>query len=219
MNRTAITEPPVKEDEYKALRATIQHRGTARIIVLPLVFVGWAGAAVAAAGVITVPVSTLVPLLILVAGFEAVFALHISIERIGRYLQVFHEGDGGWERVTMLFGQRFPGSGPDPLFGRLFVLATSVNFLPAGLGFESLPELVLLAIPHLFFINRIRMARAFAASQRTGDLERFTALSRELRGEAAEGAEGTGTETAEGTGTEIAEDTGQHQHGGAGARG
>ncbi len=210
MNRTAITEKPVKEDEYQALRATIQHRGTARIVVLPLAFVGWAGTAVAAAAVITVPVSTLVPLLILVAGFEAVFALHVNIERIGRYLQVFHEGDGGWERVTMLFSQRFPGSGPDPLFGRLFVLATSVNFLPAGLGFESIPELVLLAIPHLFFINRVRMARAFAASQRAGDLERFTALASELRAESTEAAARAGTETTEGTG--------QDQHGGAEAR-
>ena len=202
MNRTSLTEKSVKEDEYKALRATIQHRGTARMVVLPIVFVGWAGTAVAAAAVITVPVSTLVPLLILVAGFEAVFALHINIERIGRYLQVFHEEDGGWERVTMLFGQRFPGSGPDPLFGRLFVLATSVNFLPAGLGFESIPELVLLAVPHLFFINRIRMARAFAASQRAGDLERFTALAGELRAEP----------------TEVAEDTGKDQHGGTETR-
>jgi hypothetical protein len=86
----------------------------------------------------------------------------------------------------MLFGQRFPRAGPDPLFGRLFVLATSVNFLPAALGFESYPELVLLAVPHFVFINRIRLARAFAASQRAGDLERFTALKREI----TEGTEG-----------------------------
>jgi hypothetical protein len=170
----------VKDDEFAALRLTIQQRGTARMVVLPLVFVGWAGTAVAAAAVITVPISTLVPLLVLVAGFEAVFALHVNVERIGRYLQVFHADDGGWERVAMLFGQRFPGVGPDPMFGRLFVLATSVNFLPAALGFESIPELVLLAIPHFVFINRIRMARAFAATQRSQDLERFVTLEREL---------------------------------------
>jgi hypothetical protein len=189
----------VREDEYRALTATIQHRGTARIVVLPLVFVGWAGAAVAAAAVITVPVSTIVPLLILVSGFEAVYALHVNVERIGRYLQVFHGESSGWERATMLFGQRFPRAGPDPLFGRLFVLATSVNFLPAALGFESYPELVLLAIPHFIFINRIRLARAFAASQRAGDLERFSALKREI--------------------TEVAEGTGQDQHGDTEARG
>lgn len=169
----------LKDDEFRALRTTIQHRGTARIVVLPIAFVGWAGTAVAAAAVITVPISTIVPLLVLVAGFEAVFALHVNVERIGRYVQVFHEADDGWEGVAMRFAQRFPGAGPDPLFGRLFVLATSVNFLPAALGFESLPELVLLAIPHFVFINRVRMARAFASRQRTEDFERFTALQRE----------------------------------------
>jgi hypothetical protein len=194
----------VKDDEYRALRLTIQHRGTARMVVLPVVFLGWAGTGVAAAAVITVPISTLVPLLVLVAGFEAVFALYVNVERIGRYLQVFHETDGGWERVAMLFGQRFPGTGPDPLFGRLFVLATSVNFLPAALGFETIPELVLLAVPHFVFINRVRLARAFAAAQRAEDLERFTSIAHELNRR----TEGTEITEAEGT-----EDTGQEKHG------
>ena len=170
----------MKDAEYRALRQTVQNRGTARMVVLPVAFLGWAGTAVAAAAVITVPVSTLVPLLVLAAGFEAVFALHVTVERIGRYLQVFHETDGGWESTAMRFGERFPRSGPDPLFARIFLLATSVNFLPAALGFESVPELVLLAIPHFIFINRIRLARAFSTGQRAGDLERFTALAREI---------------------------------------
>jgi len=167
------------------------------MLVLPLIFVGWAATAVATAAVITVAVSTLVPLLILVAGFEAIFALHVNVERIGRYLQVFHEDDGGWERIAMTFGQRFPGSGPDPLFSRLFILATSVNFLPAALGWENMPELVVLAALHLVFINRVRLARTFAASQRVKDLERFVALRS----------------------TEGTENTGQDQHGDAEARG
>src|SRR3954465_15840440 len=102
-----------KKDEFRAMRRTIQQRGTARMLVLPIIFVGWAGTAVATAAVITVAISTLVPLLVLVAGFESVFALHINVERIGRYLQVFHESNGegpGWEHVAMRFGQRFPGA-------------------------------------------------------------------------------------------------------------
>ena len=166
------------DDEYQALRATIRERGTARMVLLPIIFVGWAATAIATAAVITVAVSTLVPLLVLLAGFEAIFALHVNVERIGRYLQVFHEPAGGWERVAMAFGQRFPGTGPDPLFSRLFVLATSVNFLPAALG-GDVPEIVVLAVLHLLFINRVRIARAFAASQRTQDLDRFIALRRE----------------------------------------
>jgi hypothetical protein len=166
------------DDEYLALRATIRERGTARMVLVPFIFIGWAATAVATAAVITVAVSTLVPLLILVAGFEAIFALHVNVERIGRYLQVFHEPDGGWEHVAMRFGQQFPGSGPDPLFSRHFLLATSVNFLPAALG-GDVPELVIIAILHLVFINRVRIGRAFVATQRIQDLERFETLLRE----------------------------------------
>jgi len=172
-----------KDDEFRALRATIQQRGTVRIVVVPLTFVGWAATAVATAAVITVAVSTLVPLLILVAGFESLFAIHVNVERIGRYLQVFHEGhDTGWETVASRFGQP-PSGAPDPLFGRLFVLATSVNFLPAALGWENIPELAVLAGLHLLFINHIRVARAFATAQKDRDLQRFIALKQEMAAE------------------------------------
>ena len=167
-----------KDDEYSAMRATIRERGTARMVLVPFIFIGWAATAIATAAVITVALSTLVPLIILAAGFEAVFALHVNVERIGRYLQVFHESDDGWEHVAMRFGQQFPGTGPDPLFSRHFLLATSVNFLPAALGGEKL-ELVLIGVLHVVFINRIRIARAYAATQRARDLERFEALRRE----------------------------------------
>jgi hypothetical protein len=167
----------VRLEEYSAMRATIRERGTARMVLLPLTFIGWAATAVAATAAIGLAVSTVLPLLVLVAGFEAIFALHVNVERIGRYLQVFHEEPAGWEHVAMAYGQRFPGSGPDPLSSRLFVLATSANFLPAALGGE-IPEVVVLAILHMLFINRIRLARLFAARQRAEDLERFQSLRR-----------------------------------------
>ena len=156
------------------MRATIQSRGTARIVLVPVVFIGWAATAVATAAVITVAISTLVPLMVLAAGFEAIYALQSNVERIGRYLQVFHEESEGWEHVAMSYGERFPG-GTDPLFSRLFVLTVSVNFLPAALGGE-LAELVVLGVLHLLFINRIRLAGAAAKRQRVEDLERFRAL-------------------------------------------
>jgi hypothetical protein len=165
----------MRDDEFDAMRATIRERGTARMVLVPIVFIGWAWTAVATAAVITVAVSTLVPLLVLVAGFEAIFALHVNVERIGRYLQVFHETEGGWEHVAMSFGRQFPGTGPDPLCSRLFVLATSVNFLPAALGGE-ISELVVLAVLHLVFVNRVRLAKEFAGRQRAEDLERFKSL-------------------------------------------
>jgi hypothetical protein len=165
-----------QQAEYAALRATIRERGTARMVLLPLVFVAWGGTAVATSAVITVAISTLVPLLVLAAGFEAIAALYTNVERIGRYLQVFHETDGtGWEHVTMEFGRRFPG-GPDPLFARLFMIAVSVNFLPAALGGQPV-EIVILAVCHFALLNRIRLARAGSASQRAIDLDRFRHLA------------------------------------------
>lgn len=155
------------------MRDTIRQRGTVRMALVPLIFVGWAATAVAVTAVITVSVSTLVPLMVLAAGFEAIYALHLNVERIGRYLQVFHEADGGWEHVAMAFGQRFKGAGPDPLFVQLFVFAGSLNFLPVTLVAGDVTEVVVLAIAHLAFVYRVRTARATAAKQRALDLERF----------------------------------------------
>lgn len=161
--------------EYAALRDTIRQRGTVRMALVPVIFIGWAATAIATAAVITVAISTLVPLLVLVAGFETLFALHMNVERIGRYLQVFHEADGGWEQVAMAFGQRFAKAGPDPLFGQLFVFGISLNFLPVALGGE-IPEIVVLAVVHLLAIYRIRMARGAARRQRAEDHQRFQSL-------------------------------------------
>ncbi len=172
----------MQEQEYLALRATIRERGTARMVLAPTVFIGWAGTAVATTAVITVALSTLVPLLVLAAGFEGIFAVHVYVERIGRYLQVFHEPTGGWEQVAMRFGQRFPKSGPDPLFSRLFILAVSINFLPVALGGE-IPEIVVLAVLHLIFLNHIHRSRRFAGRQRAEDLTRFTSIRDEEHGE------------------------------------
>ena len=161
--------------EYRALRDTIRQRGTARMVLVPVTFIGWAATAGAMAAVITVAVSTVVPLLVLAAGFEAVFALHMNVERIGRYLQTFHEEGSGWEHVAMNYGRRVPPTGPDPLFARLFVFGVSGNFLPAVLIGEPV-EVGVIAIAHLGLIYRIRSAATAAARQRAEDLERYRQL-------------------------------------------
>jgi hypothetical protein len=122
------------EAEFQALRATIRERGTVRMILVPVSFGLWAATAIATTAAIQLPISAVLPLLVLAAGFESVYALHINVERIGRYLQVFHEPEGGWENVAMAFGQRFPGRGPDALFSTLFLVATAINYLPVALG-------------------------------------------------------------------------------------
>jgi hypothetical protein len=167
---------PYRLAEYEAMRATIRQRGTARMVLVPAALAGWAALTIGAAAVITVALSTLIPLLVLVAAFESVFALHINVERIGRYLQVFHErAHAGWEHVTMEYGRRYPAGGSDPLFGRVFILATSVNFFPAALGGEAW-EVAIVAVCHFVFIYRVRKAQSLAASIRAEDLRRFEAL-------------------------------------------
>jgi hypothetical protein len=166
---------PIQREEYEALRATIRERGTVRMILLPVTFGLWGGAAIATTAAVALPIAALLPLLILAAGFEAIYALHVNVERIGRYIQVFHEPDGGWEHVAMAFGQRFPGKGPDALFSALFLVATALNYLPVALG-GTVPELVAAGLLHLLLALHIGTARSRASHQRQQDLERFTAL-------------------------------------------
>ena len=145
------------------------------MILLPVTVALWAAAAIATTAAIALPIAALVPLLVLAAGFEAIYALYVNVERIGRYLQVFHESDGGWEHVAMTFGQRFPGGGPDALFSGIFLIATALNYLPVALG-GTMPELIVAGMLHLLLALHIGTARRRAARQRSQDLERFTAI-------------------------------------------
>jgi len=167
----------VNDQEFDALRATIRERGTARMILLPVTFGLWGGVAVATFAVFQLPIGALAPLLVLAAGFEAIYALHINVERIGRYIQVFHETDGGWEHVSMTFGQRFPGRGMDPLFSSLFLMATALNFLPVAIGGSAI-DLTVAGVLHLLLAFHIGTARSRASKQREQDLERFQAIKK-----------------------------------------
>src|SRR5437763_16246315 len=120
---------PREVEEYRALRATIRQRGSLRLIVFLAAIFAWAAATIATAALAALPVATLLPLLVLAAIFEAVFALHTGVERIGRYLQVYFEDASGWEHVTMAYGRTFRG-GPDPLFTLVFIGAAILNFVP-----------------------------------------------------------------------------------------
>lgn len=184
-----MTNPPstLAAEEYRALRATIRERGSLRLVVAGITFVAWATFAFAVSVWASVSALTLLPLLVLVTGFEVVFATHVGIERIGRYLQVRYEEDGtelpAWEHAIMAVGPRASsGSGLDSLFAPLFVLATLLNLVPVALlsvteGF-TLPggvplELAIYGMLHLLFVWRIFLARRFAAAQRARDLELF----------------------------------------------
>jgi hypothetical protein len=173
--------------EYAALRATIRERGTARMLLIPFVFTAWAGVAIATSAVIAVALSTLVPLLVLAAGFEATFALYTNVERIGRYLQVFHEEGTGtlppladppaWERVAMVFGKGIPGAAGHPLFAPVFGLATMVNYLAVVLPGPVLVEVAALTVPHMAFLAWLLVTDRAMRTQRAKELARF----REIR--------------------------------------
>lgn len=173
---------PVR-DEYIALRATIRERGSLRVIIFVLTFGAWGALWLAGGHLLGTPLSSLVPLLVLAAGFEAVASLHLGVERIGRYLQVRIEGDlpgqdaplRTWERTAMAWGQRYPGSGTDPLFATYFFFALLLNVVPVILTALSL-EIGAVALGHAAFGWRMWQLRAWSRRQRGEDLSRFQQL-------------------------------------------
>ncbi|HXI27550.1 MAG TPA: hypothetical protein VNG89_03990 [Vicinamibacterales bacterium] len=162
--------------EYTALRATIRERGTARVCVFAGGIVAWGALTIATAALAAAPVATLVPLVVLAAQFEAVFALHVGVERVGRYLQVFHEPAAersGWEHAAMGFG-RVPGAATtDALFTAVFLIAAACNIIPALIIGPTQPELIFVGGAHALFVIRLLAARAAAGRQRAIDLRRF----------------------------------------------
>lgn len=160
-------------EEYKALRATIRQRGSVRTCVFVAGLAAWALASLAAA-FISIPLLTVLPLLLLAGAFEAVFALHVGVERIGRYLQVFYEDR--WEQTAMAFGAPLAGAGSDPLFAVFFALATMCNFVPVLLAEPAGVELAIVGGAHALFIIRLVVARQVVSRQRAADLDRFRTI-------------------------------------------
>ncbi len=166
-------------EEYRALRSTIAHRGTVRMVLLPSVAAVWAVLATVILVHSTLPFATLLPLAVLVAGFEAASALHLGVERIGRFLQVFHEETNAgqpaprWETIAMLPA---PPLGIDPLFSVVFSCLTIVNLSIAGVFQATAIELGALAAVHAVFLVRIVRVRARASTQRARDLAHYRAV-------------------------------------------
>jgi hypothetical protein len=167
-------------EEYRALRETIRERGTARVWIFVVGFGIWGGLVMATVSIAALPEATLLPLLALAAVFEAVFALHTGVERVGRYIQVYYEAEPddlrNWEHTAMAFGRAFPGASIDPLFARFFWIATVFNFIPAILAGAVRIEWSLIGLAHLLFVARVVVAERHAAHQRATDLDHFLAL-------------------------------------------
>jgi hypothetical protein len=169
--------------EYNALRSTIRERGTARVYVFAGGFAVWSALAVATAALAFSPLATLVPLLFLSAIFEAVFALHVGVERIGRYLHVFHEAataaapaTAHWEHAAAAFGRPKGAPATDPIFSMLFLLAALFNVAPALVVEPTRQELIFVGGAHALFVVRVLVARETARRQRSIDQARFEQL-------------------------------------------
>jgi hypothetical protein len=167
------------ESEYIALRHTIASRGSTRITLIPVILIGWA----LLAGTLSIfgrnPAGALFPLAVLAGGFEAIYAMHVGVERIGRYLQVFYEGtpDGPkWETTATAIGPALPGGGIDPLFTVIFAFATALNMIPAIIPSPTTLELSAIGLFHAALIARFVQARRAAARQRAVDLESYRAV-------------------------------------------
>ena len=177
----------LSEAEYSALRSTIAARGTVRVVLLPVTIAAWAVTAIAILLVGLLegewPLAVLFTLAILVAGFEAIHALHVGVERIGRYVQVYYETapDGPrWETTAMAVGPALPGGGIDPLFALVFLLASIANMMPALVYEPTTIELGGVAALHVAFIVRVVRARVAAARQRAVELESFRAIKAQV---------------------------------------
>src|SRR3954467_11477419 len=167
------------DSEFAALRATITIRGTVRMALLPVVLLGWALVAVLLLLFGELPAAVIFPLGVLIGGFEAIHALHVGAERIGRYLQVYYEDAADaprWETTAMAVGPALPGGGIDPLFSVVFIAATLANLIPAFTPAPTRAELAVLLPLHFAFIVRIVRARGAAARQRAVELESYRAL-------------------------------------------
>jgi len=149
------------------------------MVLVPVTFIGWAALSLILATWGGHPFSSLLTLLVLGAGYEAIHALHVGTERIGRYLQVYYEADADgprWETTAMAVGPALPGGGIDPLFTVPFICGVFLNMLP-GLMLDPSPvEVAVLAGPHIVVLVRAIRGRLAASRQRAVELESFKAL-------------------------------------------
>ncbi len=176
--KTPIATPELVQEEYRSLRATLQHRGTLRFVLALTTWSVWAALALYSWTNGPAPLAGVIPLLVLIGGFEVVLSLHAGVERVGRYIQLmFESGEPtppAWEHTAMVMGRNWlsPG-GLDPLFSYVFLGAAMVNSMSAVAG-GTTTEIVVAIATHLLFAVRIIAAQQFVGKQRAHDLGSLT---------------------------------------------
>jgi hypothetical protein len=179
---TGAVAGPGHADEFRALRYVIAQRGTARVALQWAGLATWAALLIAVLVSLPYPVAAVLPLLVLAATFELARGLHLGVERIGRYLQVFHEqdasnGDGPrWEHVAMALGPRVPGAGGHPLALPFFLMATVANGLAVILPGPQPIEWATMLVPHVAFIAWMLACDRRMRAQREQELAALTRI-------------------------------------------
>lgn len=169
----------LSETEFVVLRQTIANRGTARMVLLPVTFIGWAVIASTLLLFSDLPIASLFSLAVLVGGYEAIHALHVGVERIGRYVQAYYESSTEgpqWETTAMMVGPALPGGGTDPLFTLVFASTAVANVVVALVPSPTALEISVIGVLHAAFLVRIIRARGAAARQRAVELESYRAI-------------------------------------------
>ena len=188
----ALSLQELSVEEYRALRATIRQRGSVRLFVAPITFVAWAALTVAIQTWLPATWFSLLPLLVLTAGFESVVSLHVGVERVGRFIQVFYEPDTPglprWEHAAMQATPSPPAFKIDPLFSSVFLAATFLNLVLALLirlsnemsAVALWVELAGFSFLHALLAARIISARRYVPRQRALDLAMYQRYAEEL---------------------------------------
>jgi hypothetical protein len=180
-------------EEFRQLRTTIRDRSTARVVVSFITFVSWGGLALVVRHSSESLLDGLVPLVVLAAGFELALALHVGVERIGRYLAVFYEAAPGlpkWETAIAAFGRRTvrartppPALMANEFIFIVFIVAAGINLaLVLAVTFDRavLAQDVALAVLHATFVARVFQAVRQAGRQREADEAAFRAIAQDL---------------------------------------
>ena len=152
-------------------------RGTVRIVLLLVTLLGWSALPWCCCSSAALPVAALFTLAVLAAGFEAIHALHVGVERIGRYLQVYLRDGRPMARVGNhrhgRSARRSPAGASTRSSRCVFASAAVLNLIPALVPEPTPIELECCSALHLAFLIRVVRARGAAARQRAVELETF----------------------------------------------
>jgi uncharacterized membrane protein len=184
-----MTPDAIQIEEYRAVTAAIRERTTVRVLAVVVAWVGWAALALTIMLVVPAPLLLLVPLVLLLAGFEANLKIVRTTDLMAAYLRVtFEEGRGvaSWETVSASLERRGRATRDDPLFFWAFMAFIAASYLCVVLASGETAEatarnrqdaidLALVTSVHLAVAARFAMARRWLRGVRGADRDRVRA--------------------------------------------